>query len=95
LTDAPKPYHPLSLSWQTINVENQRTAPRSHFKIVEQLVELRQNEPFDAGHSVEICAKKYLDALRVKVRREKTVGVRFCDIYAVLCAMESSTSSVK
>jgi hypothetical protein len=74
-TDAPKPYHPLSLAWQTIHVENQRAAPRSHLKPVQQLVQLRQNEPFFARHFKEIRAEKYLYAFIRCSKRQKTTPI--------------------
>ncbi|CAF1312568.1 unnamed protein product [Adineta steineri] len=59
-TNATKPYHPLSKSWKTINVQNQLNSNRSHLKLFKQLVQLRQNEPFYSGKFQLILADKYI-----------------------------------
>ena len=42
-TNASKPYHPLSKSWKTINVQNQLNSPSSHLKLFKELIQLREN----------------------------------------------------
>ena len=59
-TDASKPYHPLSKSWKTINVEDQLNSSSSHLNLFKQLVQIRQNEPFYSGKYQTILATKQI-----------------------------------
>ena len=54
-SNATKPYHPLSKSWRTINVQNQLN---SHLKVFQQLIQLRENQPFYTGKYRLILASK-------------------------------------
>jgi alpha-glucosidase len=51
-----KPFLPLSDTWPTLNVEQQQNAKRSHLKLFQQLVNLRQQTPFYGGHQKKLIA---------------------------------------
>jgi alpha-glucosidase len=57
-----KPFLPLSDTWSEINVENQQNASRSHLKLFQQLVKVRQQSPFYGGHQKKVIATKELYA---------------------------------
>jgi glycosidase len=59
-TNASKPYHPLSKSWKTINVQNQLNSSRSHLKLFKQLNQIKQNDPFYSGKYKLILANKQI-----------------------------------
>ncbi|UJR14046.1 hypothetical protein I4U23_001043 [Adineta vaga] len=57
-----KPYLPLSDTWSELNVEEQQRAERSHLKLFQQLVKLRQQPPFYGGYQKKVIATKELYA---------------------------------
>ncbi|CAF0986512.1 unnamed protein product [Rotaria sp. Silwood1] len=57
-----KPFLPLSDTWPELNVEQQQNALRSHLKLFQQLVKLRQQSPFYGGHQKKVIATKELYA---------------------------------
>ena len=59
---ATKPFLPLSDTWPGINVEQQQNASRSHLKLFQHLVKLRQQSPFYGGYQKKVIATKELYA---------------------------------
>jgi alpha-glucosidase len=57
-----KPFLPLSDIWPELNVEQQQNASRSHLKLFQQLVKLRQQSPFYGGYQKKVVATKELYA---------------------------------
>ncbi|CAF1067140.1 unnamed protein product [Rotaria sordida] len=57
-----KPFLPLSDTWHELNVEQQQNALRSHLKLFQQLVKLRQQAPFYGGYQKKVIATKELYA---------------------------------
>ncbi|CAF1091752.1 unnamed protein product [Adineta steineri] len=57
-----KPYLPLSDAWHEVNVEQQEKASRSHLKLFQQLVKLRQQSPFYGGNQKKVISTKELYA---------------------------------
>jgi alpha-glucosidase len=55
-----KPFLPLSDTWPELNVEQQQNASRSHLKLFQQLVKLRQQSPFYGGYQKKVIVTKEL-----------------------------------
>lgn len=55
-----KPFLPLAETFSQINVKTQLEAKRSHLKLFQQLVRLREQSPFYGGHQKKVIATKEL-----------------------------------
>ena len=88
-----KPFLPLADTWYELNVEQQQKTTRSHLKLFQQLVQLRQQSPFYGGHQKKVIAKKeyyafirwleqniYLIVINMTKKDHQSMTIDFCHL---------------